>query len=124
MERELWLPLYRLLIEMAASFHQKYVRYQPWVLVAVLLWAALHDRPIFWACQRRHWSTTTLRPTCLPSFGRQLHQCRTAIERCFGKATSFGGGLAPLPAWVRGWARVRTWVWAKLVINAIRILET
>src|SRR5262249_31483595 len=41
--------------------------YQPWVLVAVFLWAALHDRPVSWACQRRHWSTTKLRPARLPS---------------------------------------------------------
>jgi hypothetical protein len=31
--------------------------------------------------------------------------------------------LAPLPAWVRGLPRVRTWVWAKLLINAARILK-
>jgi hypothetical protein len=27
-----------------------------------------------------------------------------------------------LPAWVRGLDRVRTWVWAKLLINGVRIL--
>src|SRR5687768_260147 len=62
MERELWPPLYHLLRQVAKDFHQKYVQHQPWVLVAVFLWAALHDRPVSWACQRRHWSTTTLRP--------------------------------------------------------------
>src|SRR5436853_7233606 len=67
MERELWPVLYRTLRDTAKHFHQKYVQYQPWVLVAVLLWAALHDRPVSWACQRRHWSTTTLRPAALPS---------------------------------------------------------
>ena len=67
MERELWPVLYRLLQETAADFHQKYVQIQPWILVAVLLWAALHDRPVSWACQPRHWSTTTLRPWRLPS---------------------------------------------------------
>ena len=67
MERELWPPLYRLLRDVAKDFHQKYVQYQPWVLVAVMLWAALHDRPVCWACQRRHWSTTTLKPPRLPS---------------------------------------------------------
>ena len=67
MERELWPPLYRLLRATAKDFHQKYVQYQPWVLVAVLLWTALHDRPVSWACQRRHGSTTTLRPWTLPS---------------------------------------------------------
>ena len=267
MERELWPPLYHLLRDVAKDFQQKYVQYQPWILVAVLLWAALHDRPIAWACQTRHWSTTTLKPRRLPSpstlsrrldsagvglllhaleqrlrdsgppalvafvdgkplpvggnskdpdarfghgagtiakgyklhaiwstravpeawdvtplnanekalaaelvgqlqyggyllgdgnfdasyvydaafargyqlvapyrkaenpgsgkhyqspqrlrsiailqsdFGRVLYRARTAVERMFGNATSFGGGLGPLPAWVRGLARVRT----------------
>jgi hypothetical protein len=67
MERELWPPLYHLLLNTAKDFHQKYVQYQPWVIVAIMLWAALHDRPVSWACQPRHWSTTTLRPTRLPS---------------------------------------------------------
>ena len=40
-----------------------------------------------------------------------------------GRANHFGGGLGPLPAWVRGQDRVRTWVWAKLLINGIRILK-
>lgn len=280
MERELWTPLYRVLREVGKDYRQKYVQYQPWVLVAVMLWAALHDRPIGWACQRRHWSTTTLRPWRLPSpatlsrrldgvgvgllwraleqrirdtgrpalvafvdgkplpiggngkdpdagfgrgagcmakgyklhavwstrpvpeawevtplntsekvvarrlvdqltgggyllgdgnydasylfdaarergyqlvvplpkgstpgsgghyqsphrlrsialmrgdFGKAVYRVRTTIERSFGNAASFGGGLGPLPAWVRGLARVRTWVWAKLLINAARI---
>src|SRR5262249_26212888 len=54
-------------------------------------------------------------------YGRALYRARTAIERCYGNATSFAGGLGPLPAWVRGLPRVRTWVWAKLLINAVRI---
>jgi hypothetical protein len=280
MERELWPPLYQMVREVAAEVSQKYVQYQPWVLAAVFLWAALHDRPISWACQKRHWSTTTLRPARLPSpatisrrinsaglalfwrmlqerlqrgvppvlvafldgkplpiggsskdrdakrgrgaggmakgyklhaiwsngpipdawdiaalnvherqvarqallpqlryggylladghfdasdlfdqaatqdyqmlipipagknpgsgkhyqspyrlrsiqlqrgeFGRSVYRARTAIERLFGNATTFGGGLGPLPAWVRGLRRVRTWVWAKLLINAVR----
>jgi len=276
MERELWPLLYRLLQEVAKDLSQKYVQYHPWVIAAVLLWAALHDRPISWACQPRHWSTTTLRPPRLPSeatlsrrlptlpvglllravedrlrqaghpslisyldgkplpvgsrskdpdarpkgplgpgyklhalwttqpvpvawevtaagvgeapvaerlvargagagyllgdgnydsttlfdaaaaagyqlvvpkwrpnagkghryqsphrlrsialsgtdFGRQLYGLRTRIERQFGNAGSFGGGLQPLPAWVRGRDRVHAWVAAKLLINGVRI---
>jgi hypothetical protein len=280
MERELWPPLYHAVREVAKSFRQKYVSYQPWVLVLVLLWAALHDRPLAWACQPRNWSTTKLRPLRLPhrttvgrridrlavgaflhelerylrergerrllslldgkplpvsgvskdpdaawgrgaggqakgyklhtlwsnralpeawevtplnvsekvvarqlvrqapgagylladgnydasplfddaaaagyqlvvpmpdphtgqghryqsphrlrcfdlvreDFGRYLLRQRSQIERTFGNAVSFGGGLGPLPAWVRGRERVRTWVWAKLLINAVRVL--
>jgi len=282
MERELWPLIYRLLRSAATDVNQKYVQYQPWIVVAVFLWAALHDRPISWACQERHWSTTRLRPAQLPSaatisrridsvgvglfwrvleerirgsghpalitfldgkplpiggngkdpdarfghaaggkakgyklhalwsnrlmpeiwdvtplnthervvargllpqlrhggylladgnydasdlfdlawrcgyqlllplpagknpgsgkhyqspyrlrsialqrsdFGRALYKHRLNIERNFGNATVFGGGLAPLPAWVRGLERVRTWVWAKLFINAIRAMS-
>jgi hypothetical protein len=280
MERELWPPLYHLLQQVARTFSQKYVQHQPWVLVAVMLWAALHDRPVSWACQKRHWGGTRLRPGRLPSantlsrrldgvgvglfwraladrvrgegppalaalvdgkpllvggcskdpdarfgraaghvgkgyklhavwagraapeawevtplngcekaaarrlvgqlghggylladgnydasrlydaawaagyqlvaptrrsrnpggghcyqsphrrrsiallrsdFGRALYRARAAIERAFGNATAFGGGLTAPPAWVRGLARVRTWTWAKLIINAARI---
>jgi hypothetical protein len=281
MERELWPPLYHALRTVAKDFRQKYVSYQPWVLVAVLLWAALHDRPISWACQARHWSTTKLRPMRLPcravlcrrldrlpvgallhaleqhlrdhqqrgllafldgkplpvsgvskdkdagfgrgagckakgyklhtfwanrvlpeawdvtalnasetkvaesllrqtpgvgyvlgdgnydangvfdaagasgyqlltpmpdrnagqghhyqspyrlgciermrgEFGKTLYTARGRIERRYGHAVSFGGGLGPLPAWVRGRERVRSWVWAKLLINAVRLLN-
>ena len=283
MERELWPLLYRHLKEVAKDFSQKYVQFQPWVLIAVFLWAALHDRPVSWACVPRHWSTTTLKPARLPSpstlsrrvdgvgvgllwraleqrlrqlsgesprlvafldgkpltvsgvskdpearygraagtmakgyklhavwagralpeawevtplntsekevarrlipqmggggylladgnydasdlydqafahgwrlvakprkghagsghhyqsphrlraielltgdYGRSLYGARGAIERSFGNAGSFGGGLGPLPSWVRGHDRVRTWVGAKLLINAARILR-
>lgn len=53
-------------------------------------------------------------------FGRDLFRFRRQIERDFGNATSFGGGLAPLPAWVRRFPRVLNWVHAKLLINAAR----
>jgi hypothetical protein len=56
-------------------------------------------------------------------FGQDLYRLRIGIEEAFGNATSFGGGLSPLPAWVRGLDRVRTWVWAKLLINAARVLR-
>ena len=282
MERELWPTLYRYVRLTAQEVHQKYVQIQPWVIVATMLWAALHDRPVAWACDPRNWSTTRLRPGRIPSestmsrradsvatgifwrqleqhlrqsghpglitfvdgkplpvggnskdpdahwgrgagglakgyklhavwssgvlpeawevtslnvaekmvafrlmaelhyggylladgeydasylydrafkqgyqlvspcrkakkpgsgkhyqsphrlhcidllgheYGQKLYQARREIERDFGNATAFGGGLAPLPAWVRGLRRVHTWVWAKLLINAVRILN-
>jgi Transposase DDE domain len=278
MERELWPTIYRLLRDEGADFSQKSVQYQPWLIVAVLFWAALHDRPRYWACDPRNWATTTLRPAALPSpsavsrrsrslavgwlmravedrlrraaeptlvscldgkplpvgsrssdpdarpkgpfgpgyklhaiwagqpapatwevtaagvgeapvgerlvgrldsggylvadgnydssplfdaaarsgyqlvvdhwrpnagaghrrvsphrlrsialrptaFGRALYAVRGGIERCFGNAVGFAGGLGPLPAWVRCWHRVYCWVSAKLTINAVRIVR-
>lgn len=57
------------------------------------------------------------------SFGQELLDEREQIERAFGGLTSFGGGLAPLPAWVRTLHRVELWLQAKLLINAVRILQ-
>lgn len=280
MERELWPELYRAVKEVGRAVRQKGVRYQPWVIALVYLWAAIHDRPVSWACVAQNWSSTRQRPWKIPSdstlsrrvydvsmglfwealevrlrqtewlgllsfadgkplvvgpatkdrearrgwaikgfakgyrlheiqgnrslpeawdvtplnvsesvtaqtlvrqtrigggyllvdgaydsaplfdgaqacgyqmlapcgsegagrghrppsaarqrsidlmhtrFGRELLLQRRQIERTFGNLTSFGGGLGPLPAWVRRLHRVRTWVWAKLLINAIRI---
>ena len=56
-------------------------------------------------------------------FGKTRYAARGSIERRYGHAVSFGGGLGPLPAWVRGRERVRSWVWAKLLINAVRLLK-
>lgn len=284
MERELWPVLYRTVRAVGRDFSQKYVQIPGWVLVLTMLWAALHDRPVSWACDPAHWAATRLRPARLPSdstmsrridtvavgllwraieqrlreqsaehpalvafldgkplpvggatkdpdarygraagtmakgyklhaiwakralpetwevtpmntaeptvagrllpqltgggylladgnydandlfdqargreyqlltpapdagtgrghryhspyrwrsihlmrettFGPAVYACRIGVEQAYGNATSFAGGLAPLPAWVRGLDRVRTWVWAKLLINAARILR-
>jgi hypothetical protein len=51
-----------------------------------------------------------------------FHRLRSDIERKFGNCTSFAGGLAPLPAWIRRTHRVELWVRSKLLINAARAL--
>lgn len=56
-------------------------------------------------------------------FGEALYRSRSFVERCFGNLTSFGGGLGPLPSWVRRLHRVKRWVQAKLLINAVRALS-
>jgi hypothetical protein len=56
-------------------------------------------------------------------FGKALFRTRVRIEHCFAGLTSFVGGLGPLPFWVRRFNRVRLWLQAKLLINAIRILR-
>lgn len=46
---------------------------------------------------------------------------RDEVERVFGALTCFGGGLAPLPSWVRRLPRVRRWVTAKIIIYHARL---
>ncbi|MDO8629097.1 MAG: hypothetical protein Q7R41_01280 [Phycisphaerales bacterium] len=53
---------------------------------------------------------------------KPIHRQRGAVERIFGNQSSFGGGLAPLPAWVRTLPRVRNGVRGKLVIYHARLL--
>lgn len=48
-------------------------------------------------------------------------QRRKQVERIFGALSGFGGGLSPLPNWVRRLAPVRRWVTAKLVIYHARL---
>jgi hypothetical protein len=57
------------------------------------------------------------------AFARDLYAMRTAIERSYGNLCGFGGGLQPLPSWVRTPHRVAIWVAAKLVINGLRICK-
>jgi hypothetical protein len=56
--------------------------------------------------------------------GQLLLRFRDQIERRFGKLTCFGAGLGPLPAWVRTIKRVKLWVTAKLIINALHYIYT
>jgi hypothetical protein len=53
-------------------------------------------------------------------FGKALVHGRRGIERFFANATSFGGGMGQLPAWVRTPQRVSAWVGFKLLIDAVR----
>ncbi len=50
-----------------------------------------------------------------------LYRERLGIERIFSQQSSFGGGLAPLPAWVRRRSRVWRWVAAKLILYHARL---
>jgi hypothetical protein len=54
--------------------------------------------------------------------GQLLLKFRDHIERQFGKLTCHGAGLGPLPAWVRTIGRVKLWVTAKLIINALHTI--
>jgi len=96
MERELWPRLYHLVMEVGQTLRLTDVTYQPHIIVLVFLWAALHDRPVSWACDERNWATTTLRPATLPdpsTLSRRLRRVDTAmlmralVQRCARKET-------------------------------------
>jgi hypothetical protein len=79
MERELWPRIYHELRQAARGTRQKGVHHHPWVIAAVLLWAALHDRPVAWACRAENWGTTRLRPAERPSAATVSRRARRAV---------------------------------------------
>ena len=82
LERELWPRLYHLIMEVGETLRLIDVNFQPHLVLLVFFWAALHDRPVCWACDPRNWTTTTLRPATLPStspMSRRLRRVDTAM---------------------------------------------
>jgi hypothetical protein len=65
--------------------------------------------------------TFATNPAAAHAFGPTLYRWRRQAERDLGNLGSFGGGLQPLPSFVRRPRRVALWVIAKLIINAMRI---
>lgn len=79
MERELWRELARALKRLPPTRPRNAV-YTDAEVLAVLLWAALHDRPISWACRRCNWPVQAWRRR-LPdqsTMSRRLRMPRTA----------------------------------------------
>lgn len=52
----------------------------------------------------------------------EFYGLRTTIERQFSQQSCYGGGLGPLPPWVRGLRRVSNWVGTKLMFYHVRLL--
>src|SRR5262245_55277649 len=80
MEREHWKQLYAL-AERLGKTRQDRGRYTTAFIVAVFLWAVVHDRPVSWACRGENWPEE-LRPRRLPSqstMSRRL-RCASATE--------------------------------------------
>lgn len=58
-----------------------------------------------------------------PGIAGYVYRDRWDVERCFGAQSSYGGGIAPLPAWVRTLPRVRRWIGAKLILYHARLAQ-
>ncbi len=102
------------------------------MIVAGCLWTVWHDRPLCWAADRANYhslfrprrqsAARTFAETLWDCGGEAFYKRRDAIERFFGQLSAFGGGLAPLPAWVRRLERVERWITAKVIIYHARWL--
>lgn len=69
------------------------------------------------AARREHIEVTQAHPDLV----KYLSNWRTEIERTFSTLTCTGGGLGPLPAWVRRLERTKRWVGCKIVLYHARL---
>jgi hypothetical protein len=56
-----------------------------------------------------------------PEICEHVQVWRDQIERIFSAVCGYGGGLSPLPAWVRRLDRVRRWVTGKIILYHARL---
>jgi len=83
MERELWPLLYGHIQAAAKLLTQRYVQYQPGVIVTVYFWAVLHDRHPAWACNESNWGACGDRPRHLPSASTLSRRLRRIVIGSF-----------------------------------------
>jgi Transposase DDE domain len=69
------------------------------------------------AARREHIKTTREQPDLV----NYMLNWRTQIERVFSALTCYGGGLGPLPSWVRRLERVARWVGCKIAMYHARL---
>jgi hypothetical protein len=80
MEGELWEVLYPITTDEGSRRPAgKRVKHSDAAVVLVLLWAALHDRPVCWACRAEAWAACPAdrRPPTLPSGATMSRRLRT-----------------------------------------------
>ena len=67
MERERWLELSQAISEVAGRWKESKTKYKhpTALIVRVYAWAAAHDRPVSWACEKDNWEPRN-RPEQLP----------------------------------------------------------
>ncbi len=76
MEREVWTRILAHLYATRKEVQGRRFVYAIDDIVRVFLWAALHERPIYWACCRRHWPDD-LCPPRLPTPSTMTRRLRT-----------------------------------------------
>lgn len=96
MELERWAELSAAICAVAAGFERhKRDRHCTALIVRVHTWAALHDRPVSWACEPENWDRRT-RPEKLPDQSTMSRRVRRPdfeeFQRRVGRRMNGGGG--------------------------------
>lgn len=75
MEHELWRRISQTITELDRQFDRRRYRHSVGRVMRVYLWAVLHERPVYWACQRAHWAGVRP-PQELPDQSRMSRRLR------------------------------------------------
>src|SRR5918999_3381221 len=67
MEHQLWKAIVAVLTELGKPRFDPREDFTDHDIVGVYYWAVVHDRPVAWACERRHWPPALRRGRPLPS---------------------------------------------------------
>jgi len=76
MENELWKKMYQILQRLGKNKRPKRAIYTDADIVLTYLWAVLHDRPTYWACQKTNWPVYHRRKN-LPNPSTMTRRLRT-----------------------------------------------
>jgi hypothetical protein len=90
MEAKLYRQLYRFVRSLAPGRRGPRQQFSDATIVLVYLWAVLHDRPVSWACQTRHWPPALDHPLpCDTTLSRRLRTVPVLqlIERALAAAS-------------------------------------
>ena len=79
MEGELWERMYQLLQRLGNQYARKGVVFSDKWIVAIYLWAVVHDRPVCWAADRRNWPASLV--AALPSPSTLSRRLKTPSVR-------------------------------------------
>ncbi|WP_337175445.1 transposase [Paludisphaera sp.] len=99
MERQTWLYIRALAVDVCSKIEHPGVRYSDRWILLVYMWAVVHDRPVYWACRPRNWPADP-RPVRLPSQPTMSRRLRSPaflwvlalmLERLGGGSPAPGG---------------------------------
>ncbi len=101
MELERWAELSAAISAVAAGFgRHKRDRHPTALVVRVHTWAALHDRPVSWACDPGNWTAAT-RPAALPDQSTMSRRTRRADFEQFQRRVGVRMNGRPKPSLVK-----------------------
>ena len=76
MEHKLYKQIYQLVMKIANRTYLKKAQHTDARILLVFFWAVLHDRPIYWACNKVNWPIHSRRDL-LPSASTMSRRLRT-----------------------------------------------